>query len=290
LWSVNVEDLSVVPTSTSLPGNHTAVHQVWVRGGWLAVGTHEDLWSVPLSLDGPGRRLRSSFTMVPHADGSSMWVQRDHHEFGSGRYVAVDRSGDVTDELVLDHDEHLRGVIVDGFVVELPDGSVTIQSGTSRQSTGLDGFVVVARHHLIAAGESQVELYGLDSAERIIADLPGLSDLDLMMMSVSPNGRSVALSARCPGSTGSSVNGQSELDRPSKLAIVDLVSGEVRVPQIVFDNFAMIAWSADSTHVVFSTPFKPRRFYRVRVEDLDCEMFDFQSSTVGPMLDMSALR
>jgi len=95
-----------------------AFSQIWKRTSWLALRSHQQLWSLSVPLSGKARLLFETWDTVPDADGRSIWTLHP-----SGDYWAdCDQAGNLGSRRITRlQDERLEAVF--GDIALVRDGS-----------------------------------------------------------------------------------------------------------------------------------------------------------------------
>lgn len=287
LWLVDIEQRRVEPTATSLPGNDIAVSEIVSRNGWLAVHTHQTPWSVPASLDEPGRRLAdTSFTFVPRLDGETLWIQPADEP--DGHTVAVTAAGEAVDRMVLDQRDRLVGETNLGHLVRRDGNRLALLDREGRrEELGTTSWLQVVSADVVAwTDQERREVLHLRTSD----DTHHVTAADIAAWhhagSLSPDGRTIAVGG---DATIDSLDESSPAHQhPSRLALIDVASGEVSLSDGTFPNFAWPpAWTGDSSWVVFNAPFSSRRLYGMQRRDNVLHEWRFRVNPPAPMLDVS---
>lgn len=296
LWLVDVDAAAIGPANTSLPGNSDAVSAICTRRDWLAVETHTAVWSAPLGLNGPGRRLRQSYTFVPSSDPRAIWVDAGPHSRRS--LEAVDGRGQVLDSLELPQGWRLHAEAPHGFTIENVDDRL-IATFIGRQVEVLlrDVQALGARRGALIAWTRR------DDAVLGVTDLaagtheihhPDIAEWQ-QFASFSPDGRYLAIGGypdpprrRTPSL--SDAPSQPYKGRRAVMALVETASGHCELMRGEFDNFAWTpTWSADASWVVFGAPFQRRRLYAFQPEEGVLHALTFKRQPPMPMIDVTGI-
>ncbi len=107
-----------------------AFTDIWLRDDWIAIKSHQQLWSLPIPLAGEATHLSSRWDFIPADDGHTVWVPHPRGDC----WVRVDGRGMVSGRpLVRRGDERLEAVfgqtalVRDGgnqtLRLRFPDGS-----------------------------------------------------------------------------------------------------------------------------------------------------------------------
>ena len=296
LWLVHVDARAIVPANTSLPGNGDAVSAVCTRRDWLAVGTHSAVWSVPLGLSGPGRRLRRTLTCVPASDRRAIWVDAGPHSRRS--LEAVDDRGQVLDSLELPQGWTLHADTPHGFMIE------NVDEGLMARFIG--GHVEVLLRDVQALGAQSGALIAWtrrDDAVLGVTDLatgtheirhPDVAEWQ-QFASFSPDGAHLAIGCYPDPPPRRTPSLSDAPSRPYKgrravMALVEIASGRCELMRGEFDNLAWTpTWSADASWVVFGAPFQGRRLYAFQPEEGVLHALTFKRQPPMPMLDVTGI-
>ncbi|MDQ6839948.1 MAG: hypothetical protein M3137_16880 [Actinomycetota bacterium] len=299
LWLVDLDSKEIAPANTSLPGADSAISEMSVRDEWLAVQTHSTLWSVPLALNGPGRRVVETFTFAPSVDGRSVWVEAPGELRVRHRPIAVDGHGVVVNRLDLPLGWRLHAETPAGFVIEDYDHGqlATFVADEVRP-------LVDDRVRMLGATHGSVVVWTRWDDNAVLGMTDAAAGRTQMIRhpavaewqsfaSFSPDGRTLAIGGfpdpREP-LTGSFIDNLSKpyVGRPALMMLVDTASGACRRVQGEYDQFATTpAWSADGGWVAFHAPFQSRRLYVFRPDDGVLHTIRFRRSPPTPMLDVT---
>ena len=94
-----------------------AFTHIWLRGDWIAIVSHQQIWSWPIPLAGEATLLSENWDALPADDGNTVWIQ---HPSGD-RWVRVNGSGSISGPLVVRQPgERLEAV--DGQTALVRDG------------------------------------------------------------------------------------------------------------------------------------------------------------------------
>ena len=74
-----------------------AFTHIWLRGDWIAIVSHQQIWSLPIPLAGEATLLSENWDALPADDGNTVWIQ---HPSGD-RWVRVNGSGSISGPLVV---------------------------------------------------------------------------------------------------------------------------------------------------------------------------------------------
>lgn len=107
-----------------------AFSHIWLRDDWIAIQSHQQLWSLPIPLTGDATHLSSRWDFIPADDGHTVWVRHPRGDC----WVCIDGKGFVSGRpLVRRGDEKLEAVFGQTALVReggnqtlrlrLPDGS-----------------------------------------------------------------------------------------------------------------------------------------------------------------------
>lgn len=69
-----------------------AFSHIWLRDDWIAIRSHQQLWSLPIPITGEATHLSSRWDSIPADDGHTVWVQHPRGDC----WVRVDGKGQVT--------------------------------------------------------------------------------------------------------------------------------------------------------------------------------------------------
>ena len=296
LWLVDVDARAIAPGNTSLPGNGDAVSAICTRRDWLAVETYTAVWSAPLELNGPGRRLRQSYTFVPSSDPRAIWVDAGPHSRRS--LEAVDDRGQVLDSLELPQGWRLHAETPNGFVIENVDDRLI--------ATFIGGHVEVLLRDVQALGARSGALIAWtrrDDAVLGVTDLatgtheirhPDVAEWQ-QFASFSPDGRYLAIGGYPdPPTPRTPLSGDAPSPpykgRRAVMALVENASGRCELMRGEFDNFAWTpTWSADGLWVVFGAPFQRRRLYAFQPGEGVLHDLTFKRQPPMPLLDVTGI-
>ena len=88
-------------------GADAVFSHIWLRDDWIAIKSHQQLWSLPIPLAGEATHLSSSWDFIPADDGHTVWVPHPRGEC----WVCIDGKGVVSGRpLVRRGDERLEAV------------------------------------------------------------------------------------------------------------------------------------------------------------------------------------
>lgn len=258
--------------------------------------THTAVWSAPLELNGPGRRLRQSYTFVPSSDPRAIWVDAGPHSRRS--LEAVDDRGQVLDSLELPQGWRLHAETPNGFVIENVDDRLI--------ATFIGGHVEVLLRDVQALGARSGALIAWtrrDDAVLGVTDLatgtheirhPDVAEWQ-QFASFSPDGRYLAIGGYPdPPTPRTPLSGDAPSPpykgRRAVMALVENASGRCELMRGEFDNFAWTpTWSADGLWVVFGAPFQRRRLYAFQPGEGVLHDLTFKRQPPMPLLDVTGI-
>jgi hypothetical protein len=248
-----------------------AFSEVWIRQGWLALRSHQQLWALPLPISGEARLLATTYDAVPHQDGRRTWIQ---HPAGD-RWTAVDLDGGASvSSIPRQADERLEATYHDTVLVR--DGAGLALRLRHRQGADLvcgEGTVVcqagplaVVRSELGAA----LDVLDVRDGRRRRIERRGFGCWG-QFASTSPNGSLVAIgwelrAAPIPrpldipfGAWLRHPDNQRSEDHRNVMTIIDLANLALSVIAEPLDNFATRpAWASAGGGFAFCIPFEAR--------------------------------
>jgi hypothetical protein len=270
------------------------------REGWIAFQS-EEIWGVPIPLEGKAFRVGKSFGWLPSKNDRAIWLM-DGHIPADAPQVYIEYDGvarEVVDRIALPAGARL---VAEG------DAGLIVRDDTRGWSLWQRGATVgepIGERHAAPPGSlfrSDTEpdrLILIDAAGGEIAVTPPIEGrlMQPMQHSLSPDGRYHAVDIDISGERKRAsmidiVQGRAKYEPvPHRLALIDCTDGHVTLVEGVFDNFASPpVWSHDSEWLVFEAPFTPRGLWTCRVADarLDWVSFGRKSAPV-PLANVSDL-
>lgn len=242
----------------------TAFDHIWIRGNWIAITAHQELWSLPIPLSGEAVLLSSRWDALPADDGNTMWVP---HPSGES-WIRVDGNGSPSGiPLVRRQGERLEAVL--GQTALVRDGEN--QELKLRRQDGNDypvgqGFAMCQAGSLaFVQSDLGATLTALDlfTGSRSVIPRVGFGRWG-PFAETSPDGTMIAIvcqMAPAPKPKPPAMSfadwirhpdNQRSTDYRSVLALLSATSLELTVLEHIFDELVgRPAWSANGEAVVF---------------------------------------
>ena len=280
----------------NVPAGERRGHQCHLRpAAWLAVKTHSVLWSLPLGLDGPGHRLRDSFTFVPALDHHAVWVEVRLGD--RSRLVALDGDGHVVNTLELPERWRLHADTRNGFVIGNIDAGLlaTFVGGTVQ-------IIAEDVHALDARSGARVVWTRGDDAILGLTDVatgrtdeirhPSVAEWQTTA-SFSPDGRYLAIGGYADPREPSPPSFAGAMAAPHQarrafMTLIQSATGTCELMQGQFHEFAWTpTWSTDASWVIFGAPFQGRPLYAFRRTEGVLHTLTFLRQPPMPMLDVT---
>ncbi len=279
-----------------------AFTDIWLRDDWIAIKSHQQLWSLPIPLAGEATHLSSSWDFIPADDGHTVWVPHPHGD----RWVRVDSKGLVSGRPVVRRgEERLEAVFGQTALVReggnqtlrlrLPDGSD--QSAGEGIAICQVGQFVFVRSDL-GATLSALDLFG---GKRTVIPRESFGCWG-QFAEPSPDGTVVAmgcLMAPAPKPPPPEIafadwirhpDNPRSSDRRYVLVLIAVPSLTVRVLEgFVEGGISKPAWSATGEGFVFSIPFKRNFFAWVDAKTRATHRIKGPLQSPVPLCDATAL-
>jgi hypothetical protein len=292
LWLVDLAERRYDPASTRLPGNGIAVSRVDLRAGWIAVHTHQTAWSVPTTLDSPGRRLCRSFRFAPRLDGETVWVQSPEDQ-PNGAIYAIDGHGAITDRTTLPSGSRLEAEVFAGLIVVDSDEGMALHDhdGGRRDYGQIAWFHGANSNHWLWTSRDQPSklfISRTDGAD-VAVDAPQVLEWH-HRGTFSPDGSYVAIGGYVEPRRDllGLVQGQ-RTTRRSVMVVADVATGTTTIAG-TYEDFAWTpAWLADGQWVVFNAPFDRRCLFGVQPGSPELHRWRFRQAPPAPMLDVARI-
>jgi len=246
-----------------------AFTRIWIREGWLAINSHQELWSLPIPMTGDAKLLSDDWDVLPADDGRTVWIQ--HPDGGS--WVRVDGNGSISGpSLVRQPGERLEAVYGQAAIVRAGGAEALWLRRPGTSDLALGNGVALCQAGAVAFVSSQLgaalSAIDLKSGRRVEIPRVGFGCWGLFA-SASPDESIVAIGcdlASAPPPRPPGMPYQEWLGHPDNprrtdyrnvMVLIDVHSMSTRVLNGVFDNFASApAWSTSGEGFVFSIPFE----------------------------------
>jgi hypothetical protein len=275
--------------------------------GWFAFQPNQNVWGVPLPLgEDPFLIAKDTQIVCAARHRRSVWLQgRSQHAVTE--YDGVARQFRRQIDLPGADDEwpwYLRAELADGFLVGWkhdlfhwsPPGEprVLLEGGFASGPVDTTGTRLAYR----SGSDDGFSLLDLKSGDRIPVATP--ADAQRGRTAFSPDGRwlAVDLDYSRPKTVEESMatiraiaSGQRVKyePEPHRLGIVRCSDGEVIVTEGVYDNFPNLVWSRDSSWILLSAPFAPRKLWFARPGDTTLNSITFAKHVPSLLCDVSDL-
>jgi hypothetical protein len=270
----------IEPSPVSLDAAHDALDRGFVRDGWLVFTPNEEVWGVPVPLEGRAFRVGRWWDCVPAPNPRTVWLGNPvdpDPDVGidlDAPTVIAEYDGVARRELIrreLPGAFALYAAVPEGLVIAAPDVDgdrdrdvLSLWPYEGGRSTALaPGWQVIASHgSLLAVAHRNGEMTFVDVATRaqtpITKPLPGAWDQE---GSFSPDGAWLAISLAEAHPTRAMV--AQGLNEPHwrRLALINTATGEVTMTTDRFDNLASPpVWSHNGAWLIFNAPFDKSLF------------------------------
>ena len=248
-----------------------AFSQIWKRTSWLALRSHQQLWSLSVPLSGKARLLFETWDTVPDADGRSIWTLHP-----SGDYWAdCDQAGNLGSRRITRlQDERLEAVF--GDIALVRDGSrgpLRLRRGGAPDVECGDSYMVVCQVGRYVAVTTELgatlDILDLATGTRRRVERVGFGRWGLFA-APSPNGSLIAIGCdlapaprpRPPNVPLDQWLGRMHDPRHDTRNVMVFIGTNDWTSRIVtepFENFASLpAWTQDGSAVAFAIPFENR--------------------------------
>lgn len=246
-----------------------AFSDMWIRRGWLALRSHQQLWALPVPLAGNARLLAETWDTLPHEDERRMWIQ---HPDGSS-WTTIDGDGSCGEmSIPRRRHERLEALYAGNALVRDGHGQALRLRPSSGDDLGCGDGIAVCQAGPLAVIRSELgavlDLLDLRDGERRRVHRPGLGCWG-QFASVSPDGSLIAIGGelreapiRCP--PGMPITewlrhpaAQRSRDDRNVMAIITLPDGEATIIGEPFTNFATRpVWTSTGEAFAFSIAFE----------------------------------
>ncbi len=279
-----------------------AFTDIWLRDDWIAIKSHQQLWSLPIPLAGEATHISSRWDFIPADDGHTVWVPHPRGDC----WVRVDGNGLVSGRpLVRRREEHLEAVYGQTALVRergnqslrlrLPDGSDR-PVGEGNAICQVGQFVFVRSD--LGATLSALDLF---TGNRTAIPRESFGCWGLFAKP-SPDGTVVAMAC---------MMAQAPKPKPAEIAFADWIRHPdnprssdrryvvvlIAVPSLsvtVLEGFveggiSRPAWSATGEGFVFLIPFERNSFAWVDVKTTAIQRFKGPLQSPVPLCDATAI-
>ena len=303
---VRVTQGLVEPAPVSLDRASAAIDECLPREGWLACAAHDEIWGIPSSFKDPAFRVGRSWGLAPGDHPRTLWLAPEGGYDGRpSRFIEYDGVARAARRAVeLEPGLGLAAAVRQGLVVApVETGVLYLHSWTDERRTKLVvGNAVLAQHRdLLAVEVDHRELVIFDVERRTSLPVPRPSGSRWgMLSSFSPDGKLLAIAVEPDRSlsveealaaAAAAITTEEPYERePTRLALIDTTTGEVRLATRDFDNFATTPiWSPDGASAFFAAPFEDALWRCDVTPEPTLERLHLEGHAPSPLADVTSL-